>query len=137
MTTVIRHAQFYGDSYIEIPKTLCTKNNKPFVSPLEENHDSNAIIEKLSEQCQEFQGKISSETESEISNSDDEESKYAIEIENEESPKEEDQFWKGEKRATTPMQHPTKKIIKIKLTIVLILIMAVLNTIKVLLANVQ
>ena len=36
-----------------------------------------------------------------------------------------------------PMQHATKKIIKIKLTIVLLLIMAVINTIKFLHANVQ
>ena len=35
------------------------------------------------------------------------------------------------------MQHPTKKIIKIKLTIVLLLIMAVINKIEVLQANVQ
>ena len=40
---------------------------------LEENPDSNAIIQKLSEQYQEFQGNISSETESETSNSEDEE----------------------------------------------------------------
>ena len=36
---------------------------------IRKNPDSNAIIQKLSEQCQEFQGNITSETESEISNS--------------------------------------------------------------------
>ena len=65
---VISHAYFhraiYGVFYTGILKALCTKNNMSYVSPLEENPDSNAIIQKLSEQCQEFQGNIFSETES-------------------------------------------------------------------------
>ena len=83
MTIVISYAHFhrviYGGSYTEILKVLCTKNNISYVSLLEENLDSNAIIQKLSEQCQEFQGNISSETESEIFNSEDEESNYETE----------------------------------------------------------
>ena len=42
-----------------------------------------AIIQKLSEQCQEVQGNIASETECEISNSEDEESNSETESENE------------------------------------------------------
>ena len=57
MTMVISNAHFhrtiYGGSYTEIFKALCTKNNIPYVSPLEENPESNEIIQKLSEQCQE------------------------------------------------------------------------------------
>ena len=68
--------------------------NLSYISLLEENSDSNAIIQKLSEQCQEFQGNISSETESNISNSENEQSNYVTELKNEESPKEEDQFLK-------------------------------------------
>ena len=70
---VISHAYFhraiYVGSYTQILKAPYTKNNIPYVSPLEEKHDSNAIIQKLSKQCQEFQGNISSETDSEILNS--------------------------------------------------------------------
>ena len=58
------HIAIYGCFYTKILKALCTKNNIPYISPLEENPDSNAIIQKLSEQCQEFQGNIFSETES-------------------------------------------------------------------------
>ena len=79
MTMVISHAHFhraiYGVSFTEILKALCTKNNVPHISPLEKNPDSNAIIQKLSEQCQEFQGNISSE----ISNSQNEVSNYETE----------------------------------------------------------
>ena len=53
---------------------------------------NNAIIQKLSEQCQEFQGNISSKTESVISISKDEESTTETKSEIEESPEEEDQF---------------------------------------------
>ena len=75
MTMVISHANFHRGSYTEILKVLCTKNNISYVSLLEENLDSNAIIQKLSEQCQEFQGNISSE----ISNSQNEVSNYETE----------------------------------------------------------
>ena len=94
MTMVISHDHFhraiYGGSYTEILKVLCTKNNIPYVSPLEENSDSNLIIQKLSEQFQKFQGIVSSETENEISNSEDEESIYQTESENEERSMDED-----------------------------------------------
>ena len=57
---VISHVHFhraiYGGSNTETLKALCTKNNISYVSPLEENPDSNAIIQKLSEQCQESPG---------------------------------------------------------------------------------
>ena len=103
MTIVISHAHFYRSiyegSYTEIFKALCTKNNIPYVSPIEENLGSNAIIQKLSEQ--EVQGNIASETECEISNSEDEESNSKTESENEESPMEEDQYWKRETRTTS------------------------------------
>ena len=40
------HRAIYGDFYTEILKDLCTKNSIRYVSPLEENHDSVAIIIK-------------------------------------------------------------------------------------------
>ena len=96
MTMVISlvhfHRAIYGGSYTEILKALCTKNNIPYVSPLEKKPDSNAIIQQLSEQCQKVQGNIANGTESEISNSEDEESNSEIESENEENPMEENQF---------------------------------------------
>ena len=60
MTIVISHNHFhraiYRGSYTEILNAQCTKNNIPYVSPLQENPDSNTIIQKLSERYQEFQG---------------------------------------------------------------------------------
>ena len=55
------HRAIYGGSYTEILKALCTKINIPYVSPLEE-------------QCHEVQGSIASETDCEISTTEDEES---------------------------------------------------------------
>ena len=102
---VISHAHFhraiFGGSYTETLKALSTKNNIPYVSPLEENTDFNAIIEKLSEQCQELQENISSETESEISNSEDEESNPETESENKKAQRKKINFEK-EKQG----QHP-------------------------------
>ena len=107
---VISHSHFhraiFGGSYAEILKALCTKNNIPYVLPLKETPDSNAIIQKLSEKCQEFKGNISSETGSEISNSEDEESNSERDSENDESPKEENQFLKRKTRATPRAKRP-------------------------------
>ena len=43
-TYIWHQLAIYGDFYSKILKALCTKNNIPYVSLLEENPDSNAII---------------------------------------------------------------------------------------------
>ena len=76
MAMVICHAHFHritnGGSYIKILKELCERNNLPYVTPLDTNPDSRKIIKMFSDQCQEFDQTVESETE-EDSNSSEEE----------------------------------------------------------------
>ena len=63
--------------------SLSTAKCFSYISPLEENFDSNAIMQKLLEQCQEVQGNIASGKECETSTTEDEELTSEIELENE------------------------------------------------------
>ena len=76
MAMVICHTHFYrisnGESYTRILKELCARNNLPYVTPLDTNADSRKILQTLSEQCEEYDHRVESETE-EYRNSSEEE----------------------------------------------------------------
>ena len=76
MAMVICHAHFNrltnGGSYTRILKELSARNNLPYVTPLDTNADSRKILQTLSEQCEEYDHRVESETE-EYRNSSEEE----------------------------------------------------------------
>ena len=69
MAMVICHAHFHritnGVSYIRMLKELCARNNLPYVTPLDTNPDSKKILQTFSEQYEDYDQRVESETEEE------------------------------------------------------------------------
>ena len=57
-TYIWHQLAIYGGFYSKILKALCTKNKIPYVSPLEENSDSNVIIVLLQEMGRSLKYKV-------------------------------------------------------------------------------
>ena len=76
MAMVICHAQFHritnGGSYTRILKDLCARNNLSYVTPLDTNPDNKKILQTISEQCEDYDQRMESETEVERISSEEE-----------------------------------------------------------------
>ena len=67
MAMGICHAHFHkitnGRSYTRILKYLCGRNNLPYVTSLDTNPDYKKILQTLSDQCEDYDQRVESETE--------------------------------------------------------------------------
>ena len=76
MAMVICHVHFHritnGRSYTRILKELCGRKNLPYVIPLDINPDSRKTLQTLSEQCEDYDQRVESETDEDRINSEEE-----------------------------------------------------------------
>ena len=95
---MICHAHFTnGGSYTRILKEFCARYNLHYVTPLDTNPDFKIILQTLSEQCEEYEQRVESETEEErISFEEENNANSKNETENH---REEKRFWKVQIRA--------------------------------------